>query len=50
MIEKIKQQPMELWLGLIAMGAYILEQDKTLIVMSIIYLTTARILSELRNK
>ena len=50
MIEKIKQQPMELWFGLIAMGAYFLEPDKTLIVMSLIYLTTAKILSEMRNK
>ena len=50
MIEKIKKQPMELWFGIFAIGAYFLQQDKTLLVMSIIYLTTARILSELRNK
>ena len=50
MIEEIKKQPMELWLGLIAMGGYFIEPNETLIILSLIYLTTAKILTELRNK
>ena len=50
MMEKLKKQPIELWFGLIATGAYFIEQDKTLLIMGLIYLTTAKILLEMRQK
>ena len=50
MMEKLKKQPIELWFGLIATGAYFIEQDKTLLIMGLIYLATAKILLEMRQK
>ena len=50
MIEKIISKPAELWFGLIATGAYFIEQDKTLLIMGLIYLATAKILLEMRQK
>lgn len=50
MIESIKKQPIELWFGIFALGAYFIDKEKTILVMSLIYLTTAKILSEMRKK
>ena len=50
MMEKLKKEPIELWFGLVAGIASIVMKDNTLLVMSIIFLTTAKILSEMKRK
>lgn len=50
MIDKILETPLELWLGLVALAGGFIMKDNTLLIMSVVFLGTSKILLELRNK
>lgn len=50
MIDKLLKTPAEFWLGTIALFGGIIMKDDTLLIMSVVFLGTAKILLEMRNK
>ena len=50
MIDRLLKTPMELWLGMTALIGGVVMKDNTLLIMSVVFLGTAQILSEMRSK
>ena len=49
MIDRILKTPLELWLGLIAFAGGVIMKDNTLLVMSVVFFGTSKILLELKK-